>query len=144
MTSALIIKFVKDHWRELTAAMVIGALVVGVSLFYSSWKMRGAKVERLQVQLETALFQNQKDRAACAEIAATLARVNAANAEFIAESERIDAAKADELAQAKAEADRAAAVTASSIDKAVAAIARAETCEDKVAALARAAQEALP
>ena len=52
--TAVILLWLKLHWRETLVAALLGAVVVAGAMLYASWHLRGAKIERLGVKLETA------------------------------------------------------------------------------------------
>ena len=138
------IKWLAANWRQVAAFAVIGALIIGGSVFYSSWKTRGVKNERLEIQLETEQLARASDRAKCAEIADILTSVNARNAELVLKSNQQRAAfiEADTISAKQIEYNRSEAESATV--EAVEAISRAATCEEKVAELARVMSEFRP
>jgi hypothetical protein len=69
MTGMAVLLWVKAHWRESLAVVLLGAVVVGATVAYGSWRLRGAKIERLEVKLET-------ERANSAQLSGMLARCN--------------------------------------------------------------------
>jgi len=147
MGTALLMWFAKN-WRILVGSVVVGGLVVGVSIFIGQYQIRGALIKKLGLELEverTAKTVEHEarlvDRAKCKTIADDLTALVAANALW--REERDEEARRHELAQRQnLEEIRKLRVTISdSSARAVAAVARAEGCEGKVAALVRSIQE---
>lgn len=69
MTGMAVLLWVRAHWRESLAVVLLGAVVIGATVAYGSWSLRGAKIERLEVKIET-------ERANASQLAAMLERSN--------------------------------------------------------------------
>ncbi len=137
--------FFLKHWRSFVVGGGIAAVIIAAALGYGSWRLRGAKIERLtlelgttEIALRTSEASRAADRIACAEIAQALTVQQTATARWIAENKRqreeYDRAIDEAYRSNRLIRDRIAAQSADTIE----AVRRAEGCENKVTALARA------
>ena len=136
MTAALILRWLAGNWKQIAGAALIGVVIISASSFYSSWKMRGVKIDRLQIELDSEQFARANDRAVCAELAAQLREQQAAVELWMLRHREANErhVKAMQRASVNAESLRIDAESASV--NAVEAIRRAQGCEGKVTALA--------
>lgn len=138
MTVAVVLKFLKDHWQKIGAAALIGVAVIGATTFYSSWRMRGAKIELLETEKSTVEFK----------LESTSAQFMAVSKQLIAQQSMVELWKEkhgalssrhrEAMVLAGVEAERIAANASNSSSAASEAIRRAETCEEQVTALVEA------
>jgi len=144
MTTALILRWLAGHWRQIAGAALIGLVVIGVSSFYSSWKMRGSKIDRLQIELDAKQFARASERQVCAELAAVLREQQAAIALWQTKHDQLNARHREAMDNVVSRAVVLREDAATSSERAVSAIRRAEGCEAKVTALAAAVKEWRP
>jgi len=144
VTTALILRWLAGHWRQIAGAAVIGLIVIGASSFYSSWKMRGVKVDRLQIELDSSQLARASERQVCAELAAILREQQAAIALWQTKHDQLNARHKEAMSRAVSRVVVLREDAATSSERAVSAIRRAEGCEAKVTALAAAVKEWRP